>query len=464
MGGLLARLCVPQRRPLDGWCERVCEFGGLRFLRMLRDGKTVGEHRGRPRIRKGQRWRGRSFLAEADTPPSPGTSATLENLAGVRPGRAAALLDVSVPSWKVLVCNTEWADMMSDDCVWRAGVHLRGGADRQSLQDSLSRRVVFTVNLINRNGRDSVIVKLTYARSHEVVPSAVSKTRALYVAEVTFASTNRNNSLQATSIEMPPPPVPGLKLGPLVGMGSMGQVRRATLDDYGEVAVKFTQANLTGFSGEMEAELGRDLHHEHVVRVLRTDTVSKQYHRDTWQIMEFCARGSLKSQLTTVTDAETNRWVLHVALGMEYVHSRSVIHGDLNSTNVLISADGTAKVSDLGISRMYGGVAMQTSSHGTVTHMPPELLFQRDLSPATDVYSFGVLVWELCHRQVAWQGMSRGEILESKLHGRGLQWTVSPLWKQLSVDCMGQDVRARPTFSRICQCASRSLDLPRPVL
>ena len=461
MGPLLSHLCVQQRRPLDTWCERVCDFVGLRFLRMLRDGKTIGEHRGRPRTAQVQRWRGHSFVAEADTPPSPGTRATLENLSGVRPGRAAALLDVSVPAWKVLVCNSEWSEMMSAESVWRTGVHLRGGADRQSLQDSLSRRVVFTVNLIKRNGRDSVIIKLTYARSHELVPSAVSKVRDLYVAEVTFASTNRNNSLQATNIAMPPPPVPGLKLGPLVGMGSMGQVRRATLDDYGEVAVKFTQATLTGFSGEMEAELGRDLHHENVVRVLRTETVSNQYHRDTWQVMEYCARGSLKSQLAAALTEESDRWILHVAQGMEYVHSRSVIHGDLNSANVLVSADGTAKVSDLGISRMYGGVAMQTNSHGTVTHMPPELLFQRALSPATDVYSFGVLVWELCHRQVAWQGLSRGEILERKLHGKGLEWTAPPRWQKLFIDCMGQEVLARPTFSRICQYVTRtSLDSP----
>jgi serine/threonine protein kinase len=88
-----------------------------------------------------------------------------------------------------------------------------------------------------------------------------------------------------------------------------------------------------------------------------------------------------------------------VATGMCYLHARSVLHGDLKGTNILLSScpgnpfGQIAKISDFGISRALDGGRSYRKTHtlGTVTHMPPEQLRQGKMSPAGDVYAFGVL-------------------------------------------------------------------------
>lgn len=88
-----------------------------------------------------------------------------------------------------------------------------------------------------------------------------------------------------------------------------------------------------------------------------------------------------------------------VACGMQYLHSRNVLHGDLKAANVLLSSNQlapfgeVAKVSDFGLSRSLnnGQTHRSTRTVGTVSHMPPELLRVGKKSPAGDVYAFGVM-------------------------------------------------------------------------
>jgi mitogen-activated protein kinase kinase kinase 11 len=104
-----------------------------------------------------------------------------------------------------------------------------------------------------------------------------------------------------------------------------------------------------------------------------------------------------------------------VACGMSYLHSLSICHGDLKCENVLLARGGTpapaavqqvqqdaisAKVSDFGLSRAMGSAVshLSTNTVGTVTHMPPELLCSGQLRPAADVYSFGIMLWQVRSR------------------------------------------------------------------
>ncbi len=79
----------------------------------------------------------------------------------------------------------------------------------------------------------------------------------------------------------------------------------------------------------------------------------------------------------------------------------------------------TAKVGDYGLARK-NGPALPNNVYGTVTHMPPEVLLEGGMTKATDVYSFGVMLWEMLTASRAWAGMRHSEIVcqvSELLHG-----------------------------------------------
>lgn len=102
---------------------------------------------------------------------------------------------------------------------------------------------------------------------------------------------------------------------------------------------------------------------------------------------------------------DKSRLILGAAAGLEYLHSKDVVHGDLKVQNVLIDKQGNACICDFGISRLLGSRGFTTSSVGTAPYMAPELFFVIDAidqiktTPKTtkesDVYSFGLLALEI---------------------------------------------------------------------
>ena len=83
---------------------------------------------------------------------------------------------------------------------------------------------------------------------------------------------------------------------------------------------------------------------------------------------------------------------------------------------------GGAQVGDFGLSRLMDkeSDSLETSTHGTVTHMPPELLMDGRLSRATDIYSFGVILWEIYTARRAFAGLMSHQIF-LKITTEGLQ-------------------------------------------
>ena len=100
---------------------------------------------------------------------------------------------------------------------------------------------------------------------------------------------------------------------------------------------------------------------------------------------------------------------------MTYLHELGILHGDLSGNNVLFASNMDAKVCDFGLSRLASPATVATETHGTVAYMPPELLGRGLLSKATDVYSFGVILFELFSGSRAYPGMQAPQIMASKL-------------------------------------------------
>ena len=108
--------------------------------------------------------------------------------------------------------------------------------------------------------------------------------------------------------------------------------------------------------------------------------------------------------------SEGRRIALAIAQALHYLHqSLQIIHMDLKSANVLLTRDLTPKLADVGFSRVWASmdVSAKDSRIGTFAYMAPELLLGGSITSAADIYSFGVLLREMCTGEYPSRGRSR---------------------------------------------------------
>ncbi len=133
-------------------------------------------------------------------------------------------------------------------------------------------------------------------------------------------------------------------------------------------------------------------------------------------VMEYVA-GTPASRLLDdgpVDVARVLKWGQQVAAAIGHAHDHQVVHCDLKPANIVITADGRAKVLDFGISRATFDLADPTEPvHGTIPYMAPEQLLWKQFTPAGDIYSLGVTLFELATGQLPFDG--EGDLLRLQI-------------------------------------------------
>eukprot|EP00877_Chromochloris_zofingiensis_P009686 jgi/Chrzof1/4971/Cz15g06230.t1 len=194
----------------------------------------------------------------------------------------------------------------------------------------------------------------------------------------------------------------------------------------------------------------------------------------TWIVQEYCdggslydaaRNGSLKQQQAdgTLSLLPLIHRLRDIAAAMAYLHSCNIIHCDLKTPNVLLATDAdapygqTAKVTDFGLSRalQIGQTHRSTRTLGTVTHMAPELLRSGKLSAAADVYSFGIMMWEVFTGEMAFQNFHYGEVIERvALQGErpDVPEHAPEDFALIMTSCWHADPTLRPSFTQVVDC------------
>ncbi|XP_030753356.1 mitogen-activated protein kinase kinase kinase 13 isoform X2 [Sitophilus oryzae] len=174
-------------------------------------------------------------------------------------------------------------------------------------------------------------------------------------------------------------------------------------------------------------------------------------------VMEFCPYGSLfnllKNQKEDITINRVAAWSKQIASGMHYLHMHKIIHRDLKSPNVLIGEDEIIKISDFGTSRTWNEVSQKMTFAGTVAWMAPEAIQELACSEKVDIWSFGVVLWELLTCEVPYDGMEQGAIMYSVGSGKltpPIPSTCPDGFKLIMQMCWKHNPKERPPFKLIC--------------
>eukprot|EP00252_Welwitschia_mirabilis_P006111 TRINITY_DN1682_c0_g2_i1.p1 TRINITY_DN1682_c0_g2~~TRINITY_DN1682_c0_g2_i1.p1 ORF type:complete len:1496 (-),score=345.43 TRINITY_DN1682_c0_g2_i1:320-4807(-) len=179
-------------------------------------------------------------------------------------------------------------------------------------------------------------------------------------------------------------------------------------------------------------------------------------------VTEYMVNGSLKQVLQRKDRSidRRKRWLITMdaAFGMEYLHSKNIVHFDLKCENLLVNMRDSqrpiCKVGDLGLSKIKQHTLVSGGVRGTLPWMAPELLNGSSsmVSEKVDVFSFGIVMWELLTGEEPYANMHYGAIIggivSNTLRPPVPSW-CEPAWRALMEQCWSADPSSRPSFTEI---------------
>src|SRR5690349_11294377 len=257
--------------------------------------------------------------------------------------------------------------------------------------------------------------------------------------------------------------------GKVLGSGGFGEVYHGTWR-HSDVAIKkLLMKQITAESAqEFEAE-------SQIMARLRSPNIVQFYgyaiEPERCIVMEYCPNGSLYSVLHSDKPLEWSIRVniaLGAAKGLAFLHEERILHRDIKSLNILLTAHFEAKLTDFGLSKLkaetksHSAATKSNSAIGTLQWMAPEL-FDPDgvYTGKSDIYSLGVTFWELASRKIPFE-KAINPMLVPMWIGQGKRETIPqdcpPSFGSLIQQCWSGEPSARPDTNAIITQLQKSVE------
>nr|XP_016929255.1 focal adhesion kinase 1 isoform X2 [Drosophila suzukii] len=249
------------------------------------------------------------------------------------------------------------------------------------------------------------------------------------------------------------------------GKNSMGNGKDSNSDqrnadarpDVIQVAIKTCKANDDPEKTEnflAEAYIMQKFDHPHIIRLIGICSVMP-----IWIVMELAKLGELRAYLKTNSDRLSHgtllKYCYQLSTALSYLESKKFVHRDIAARNVLVSSPTCVKLADFGLSRW---VSDQSYYHSTPTvalpikWMSPESINFRRFTTASDVWMFGVCIWEILMLGVKpFQGVKNSDVILKLENGERLPLPPNcpPRLYSLMSQCWAYEPLKRPNFKRI---------------
>ncbi|XP_026919614.1 focal adhesion kinase 1 isoform X6 [Acinonyx jubatus] len=251
-----------------------------------------------------------------------------------------------------------------------------------------------------------------------------------------------------------------IELGRCIGEGQFGDVHQGVYmspeNPALAVAIK-TCKNCTSDSVRekflQEALTMRQFDHPHIVKLVGVITENP-----VWIIMELCTLGELRSFLQvrkySLDLASLILYAYQLSTALAYLESKRFVHRDIAARNVLVSSNDCVKLGDFGLSRYMEDSTYYKASKGKlpIKWMAPESINFRRFTSASDVWMFGVCMWEiLMHGVKPFQGVKNNDVIGRIENGERLPMPPNcpPTLYSLMTKCWAYDPSRRPRFTEL---------------
>ncbi len=244
----------------------------------------------------------------------------------------------------------------------------------------------------------------------------------------------------------------------LIGRGGMGEIFLADDLELGQqVALKFLPETVAARTGGLErfrteARIARQVTHPNVARVHDVGQVDGRY----FLSMEYVDGEDLEQLLRRIGRLPHEKAVeiaRQMCLGLAAAHDKGVLHRDLKPANVMLDGRGQVRLTDFGLSAFVETGLGEGQIVGTPAYMSPEQITGKEVSPLSDLYSLGLVLYELFTGSPAFQSRTFGELRDNHQHDTpsmpsSIIAEMDPATERVIMQCLEKDPAMRPGSAR----------------
>jgi serine/threonine protein kinase/tetratricopeptide (TPR) repeat protein len=207
-----------------------------------------------------------------------------------------------------------------------------------------------------------------------------------------------------------------------LGEGGMGVVFKAEDNKLKrQVAIKFLPNHIVKNSDErkrfeIEAQAAAALNHPNIAQIYAIE----EHDGELFIVMEYIDGQELKEKISKdpIELDEAIDFATQIASGLQAAHEKDIVHRDIKSSNIMITEKGKVKIMDFGLAKIRGGVQLtkEQSTFGTAAYMSPEQARGEDVDRRSDIWSFGVVLYEMLTGKLPFKGDYEQAIIYSILN------------------------------------------------
>ncbi|CAG9325927.1 unnamed protein product [Blepharisma stoltei] len=261
-----------------------------------------------------------------------------------------------------------------------------------------------------------------------------------------------------------------------LGEGSFGtvfKVRRIVDNNiYVMKIIKISQMDKRGQQESInEVRILASLDNPYIVRYFDSFIEKNTLHI----IMEFCDKGDLSNQIRIQSgrlfaEAKIWKYFIQMCMGLEYIHSKKILHRDIKSMNVFLVKEDSVRIGDLGVAKVLSSTAaFAHTTVGTPYYLSPELCEEKPYNVKSDVWALGCVLYEMCTLKHPFDANNQGALILKILRANysPISSQYSPELRDLVTMCLHKDYKKRPSVSGILKLPgmrdrANSLNIPIP--